>query len=100
MLSGDAPAAVAVTARRLGLSPAQARGGVSPEAKRDAVAALRAKGRMVPMVGDGVNDAAALRRPTSAWLSAADHRRLVAADVFLTQPGLAPLRTLSTAPRP
>jgi Cu2+-exporting ATPase len=62
VLSGDHPRLVEAAARELGLEPAAARGGASPEDKVAAVHAARAaaSGRAVVMVGDGVNDAAAL----------------------------------------
>ena len=90
LLSGDHPATVAAVARRLGIEGA--RGGVSPEAKRDAVAALQTLGRAVLMVGDGVNDAAALRQSdVGAAVGGGTTAALVAADLFLTRRGLAPL---------
>lgn len=55
MLSGDRRAAVWTAAAALGLSDVQAE--VSPTKKRDAVRALQARGRIVAMVGDGLNDA-------------------------------------------
>src|SRR5690606_32764732 len=95
LLSGDHPEAVAVVARRLGVAPARARGGVSPEGKREAVAALQAEGRGVLMVGAGVNDAAALQTAdVGVAVSGGRTASLVAADVFLTRPGLAPLMQL------
>ena len=91
LLSGDHPTTVASVARTLGI--ARARGGVSPEAKREAVAALQAEGRAVLMVGDGVNDAAALRQAdVGAAVGGGTTAALVAADLFLTRRGLAPLR--------
>ena len=91
LLSGDHPTTVAAVARRLGIEAA--RGGVSPEAKREAVAALQRGGRTVLMVGDGVNDAAALRQAdVGAAVGGGTTAALVAADLFLTRRGLAPLR--------
>jgi Cu2+-exporting ATPase len=58
IFSGDAPAA----ARRIGalLGIEDARGGMLPEDKRDALAAWQHQGAVVAMVGDGVNDAPVL----------------------------------------
>ncbi|MEM7789302.1 MAG: cation-translocating P-type ATPase, partial [Bacteroidota bacterium] len=90
LLSGDEPATVAAVAQTLGI--AEARGAVSPEAKREAVAALQAEGRAVLMVGDGVNDAAALRQAdVGAAVGGGTTAALVAADLFLTRRGVAPL---------
>ena len=58
LLSGDGPRAVAALAERLGIEAFEA--GVSPEDKAARVAALAAEGRRVLMVGDGLNDTAAL----------------------------------------
>ncbi len=58
MLTGDHSAAARSIATAAGLSAWRA--GCLPEEKRDAVLALRAEGRRVLVVGDGVNDAPAL----------------------------------------
>lgn len=58
LYSGDRPQVVAAVAQTLGI--ADARGGLSPTDKHDALQALRAQGARVLMVGDGMNDAAAL----------------------------------------
>ncbi|WP_286743231.1 heavy metal translocating P-type ATPase [Aquabacterium sp. UBA2148] len=60
MLSGDNPVSVGHVGRQLGL--ADARGGLLPQDKLDAIAALKASHGSVAMVGDGVNDAPAMAR--------------------------------------
>ncbi|MHA7600017.1 heavy metal translocating P-type ATPase [Alicycliphilus sp. T452] len=62
MVSGDNRGAAEAMARRLGLDPAagEVMAEVLPGDKAAAVAALKADGRVVAMVGDGVNDAPAL----------------------------------------
>ena len=57
IVSGDAPDATATIARMLNLSETA---GVSPMEKLDMVEAFRAKGQRVLMMGDGLNDTAAL----------------------------------------
>ncbi len=58
LLSGDDPQTVAAVAADLGVRTA--RGGLLPAAKLAALQSLRAGGRRVAMVGDGVNDAPVL----------------------------------------
>lgn len=60
LLSGDHPAAVEAVAGRLGISPW--RGHATPEDKFAYVERLQAEGRVVAMVGDGLNDAPVLAR--------------------------------------
>lgn len=58
MLSGDAPPVAAELGRQAGVD--EARGGVLPEGKADAITNLHASGHIVGMLGDGINDAPAL----------------------------------------
>jgi Cu2+-exporting ATPase len=92
ILSGDVPGAVARVAREVGLGTAVARGLVEPEQKLARVRELDALGRPSVMVGDGVNDAAAL---AAAGVGIAVHggaeASLAAADAYSSRPGLAPL---------
>ncbi len=58
LLTGDNPHVAAAVATELGIE--RVRAGVLPEGKVAEIVALRAEGRSVAMVGDGINDAAAL----------------------------------------
>ena len=58
IMSGDTQNTVSYIATQLGIT--QATGGMSPRDKAAAVQALKAAGKVVAMVGDGINDAPAL----------------------------------------
>ena len=60
MLTGDSPEAAQRTVEAVGLDPREVRAGLLPTDKQEVVLDLRAQGRRVAMVGDGVNDAPAL----------------------------------------
>jgi Cu2+-exporting ATPase len=64
ILSGDTPTAVAVAADAAGVTAR--RGGLTPIGKAEAIDALQAAGHKVLMVGDGLNDTAALARAHAA----------------------------------
>ena len=69
LLTGDNEAAARHVAGQVGIERVIA--GVLPDGKRDTVAALQAEGRTVAMVGDGVNDAAALAQASAKGLGIA-----------------------------
>ena len=84
MLSGDRPAAVQAVADAVGLTSYQ--GGLQPAEKVAAVEKLRSADGLVLMVGDGINDAPAMRAADVSMApgSAADIGR-AAADLVMTR---------------
>ncbi len=84
ILSGDAPGPTRALARSLGVERWFAR--VLPEGKAACIDALRGEGRAVCFVGDGINDALAMRRArvsvsmTGASALAVDSAQIVLRD--------------------
>jgi Cu2+-exporting ATPase len=83
ILSGDRNEAVAPVARALGIT--QWQGALTPAEKIALLDALKAEGRRVLMIGDGLNDAAALAAAhvSLSPVSAADLTQAQADAVFL-----------------
>ncbi|MEA5556244.1 heavy metal translocating P-type ATPase [Nodularia spumigena] len=99
ILSGDHPDVVASVATRLGITPDLAIGGCDPETKLAIVRSHMERGPVV-MVGDGVNDSAALAAATvGIAVHGGAEASLVAADVYLGTPGLWPILDLLDASR-
>jgi Cu2+-exporting ATPase len=98
ILSGDRPTAVAAVARRLGVAAFE--GGLTPHDKIARIERLKAEGRRVLMVGDGVNDAPALAA-AHASLSpvTAAHVSQAAADALFMGRRLAPVLAVLDAGR-
>ena len=97
ILSGDGEAAVGEIARELGL---EARAGVRPAEKQDVVADLRAEGRKVLMVGDGLNDGPALAAADASMApGTASEVGLQAADLVFVSASLMALPRALTAAR-
>jgi Cu2+-exporting ATPase len=90
ILSGDHPGVVARVAKELGVQDAL--GGVPPERKLELVDGWTSAGRNLAMVGDGVNDAAALAAArVGIAVRGGAEACLASADVFLTRPGVEPV---------
>ncbi|MBF0588165.1 MAG: cadmium-translocating P-type ATPase, partial [Magnetococcales bacterium] len=82
ILSGDRPASAQAVGAALAMDHTQ--GGLLPDEKAQRVAALQQAGRVVVMVGDGINDAPALAQAdVSMAVKGASEISIAAADVTL-----------------
>ncbi|WP_295556808.1 heavy metal translocating P-type ATPase [uncultured Hyphomicrobium sp.] len=97
LLSGDRPAAVSDVAERAGI--AQWWAGVKPDGKIDVIADMKARGKKVLMVGDGLNDAPALAAAHASLSpsTAADISQTAADAVFQGVPLAPVLETMAVA---
>lgn len=94
IVSGDAPDVVRQAAGAVGIDQALALGGVTPEQKLRQVREASREGRVV-MVGDGVNDAAALAASdVGIAVHGGAEASLSAADVYVSTPGMTPIVSL------
>lgn len=95
ILSGDHQSIVNQVGERLGLPVESTLGGLTPEDKLDIICSSRSADKTVVMVGDGVNDSAAL---AAATVGVAVHNgaeaSLAAAPVYLGTEGLRPILEL------
>ena len=90
MLTGDSARAAEIIAEQLGITEFYAQ--VLPEEKHEMIEKLKADGRRVVMVGDGINDAPALAAANvSAAVSDASDIAREAADITLRGAGLVEL---------
>lgn len=91
LMSGDAEPVARRVGAQLGID--DVRGALSPQGKRDAVAALQSSGAVVAMVGDGVNDAPVLAQAqVSVAMGTGTHLARAQADLVLLSENLDHLR--------
>jgi Cu+-exporting ATPase len=88
LLTGDREEAAQAIARQAGIERVVA--GVRPEGKVDQISTLQAEGRVVAMVGDGINDAPGLARADVGFaMGSGTEIAIAAGDVTLLRADLA-----------
>jgi Cu2+-exporting ATPase len=98
--SGDHQAVVDHLAPQVGIPTDRAWGGCSPEQKQALIEEFQRDGHRVLMVGDGVNDAVALKQADiGISVAGGSVASQLASDVFTTRPGLSSVHALYRAAR-
>jgi Cu2+-exporting ATPase len=99
ILSGDDERVVRAVGAELGLPADRCRGGVTPEDKTAAVLSAKCDGPVV-MVGDGVNDAAAMAAATAGVaVSGSAEVAIEAADIYLREPAISAIADVARGAR-
>ena len=89
MLTGDNPATAAAIAAEAGIAADDVHAGILPGDKAAAINALKKNGRVVAMVGDGINDAPALAAADVSFaIGAGSDAAIEAADLTLIRSDL------------
>jgi len=89
LISGDSHEAVSTIASTVGIDPSRTIAEATPEAKISKIKALKAEGHRVLMIGDGVNDAAALAEADlSMAMGTGTDTAIATADITLVRPEL------------
>ena len=89
LVTGDQMGEAVAVADEVGIEPAHVVAGVLPGGKVDVVRQLQSQGRVVAMVGDGVNDAAALASADlGIAMGSGTDVAMNAADIVLMRPDL------------
>lgn len=92
LLSGDQPAIVTHIATALNIPLDHAHGSQSPRQKTEFIQQLQKQGKIVAMVGDGINDAAALATANMGFtVKNSTHIAEQSADALLIHPSLTQL---------
>lgn len=95
LATGDNSTVAHEVGTKLGIPADRILGEMSPEEKLDLVRRLQSSGNRVAVIGDGVNDAAALRvANVGIAVGGGASASFAAADVFLMQDALAPVLQL------
>ena len=89
LITGDNAESAAVVATKVGIKPENVIAAASPEDKLAKISALQSAGKKVAMIGDGVNDAAALAQSNlSLAMGTGTDTAISTADITLMRPQL------------
>jgi Cu+-exporting ATPase len=89
LVTGDSPGVAHAVALKVGIDISQVTAAASPESKLAAITNLQSKGHKVLMIGDGINDAAAIAAADlSMAMGTGTDTAIAAADITLMRPDL------------